>query len=675
MLVQTPGLSDFTNHTGSPIRANAGAGTGKTTAIVERVANLIESAVPARNILLMTFSRKAAENLRHRIRKKTGIVAEDLTIGTFHSVAAQELRRTAPKGKKPRIMDEDDAETLWGQAFDESPHPLPEDVRKHPERYATDNKARSKPKPEAAWKSLLKKNAGILRTLWSEQLSQHRENESFTGENLQKLFAKTKTARLISNLPDFDLRQWMETGWQNYERLKQEHNSLDYDDVLNQWARKLHHDTKYSEYAKLRWQHIIIDEYQDTNYLQEHIINGLNTDNLTVVGDPSQCIYAFRKAVPRLMVEFHTRHNNVHEVSLETNFRSKDEILSLANHILHIHDDLIRDGNKANPMGRLTLHGVRGSGGRVRILHHSNPETEGQTLLHEIKKLLAGGASPDDIVVLARTSFYNAGLEMLLRSENIPIQIWGGRSLTESKNMKDLLALLKTAVFPTMPHHFKRAANLAIGGERTHEEMFLRWQLGLRPMEKTEDFMQTITHLRSLAEAERQNPGETNARTAIQAATSKLRQLMEANLGKIPQRDAQELEAIDVALQEAILKHTSETGNDPTLEELISSLSLDPLRNEAAFGRVTLSTIHQAKGLEWPHVLIAGAQDNKGDSKLSFFRNGERTTPEEIEEECRLLYVAATRARDSLTLTYQGKKIIRFLENAPFQPENMDQTA
>lgn len=667
-LIPTKGLVEFTGHTGSPIRANAGAGTGKTTAIKERVAKLIENAVPPRSILLMTFSRKAAESLRHRIRKKTGALSADITIGTFHSIAATEIRNL--QGKKIHILDANDAGDYWEQAFAEivsdAPSRFVEEFDEYREILGIKTRAGKKSAPREHWKKTLAKIAGWLRDIRSEQVNQNLHGQDFAGYAVPILVEELSVIRKISEI--FDMKAWATAGLTNYERLKAEQNALDYDDTLARWAGLLHNNREYHEAVKARWQHVLIDEYQDTNYLQEHIIQGLNTDNLTVVGDPSQCIYAFRKAVPKLMVEFHKRYPRVKEIALEDNFRSKDEILDVANQVLAIHDDLIR-GNEKNPMSRLKLRGTKGNGGCAALITNWDQNDEAEYLHQRIRALISARVPPTEIVVLARTSFYNAALEVLLRTDDIPVQVWGGHSLMECKTMKDLVALLKIGLRPSQPNNFLRVAKYVIGGERRGEEMFLRWKMGAKPLPGSEGFIRVIDNLVSMHAAEKTDPAVSNIQRSTDLAIDTLRYLYNPeNPDKLPHKETKELEAIGNALKQIIdnlheAKGTEGVDGTPHLEELVSQLSLDPLSNQGDGDCVTLSTIHQAKGLEWDHVFIAGCHEGR----LTFFKNGWDTTQEEAEEECRLLYVAITRAKEILTMTNVGEPI-RFLRSATCQP-------
>ncbi|WP_068768780.1 ATP-dependent helicase [Termitidicoccus mucosus] len=661
-LIPTQGLAEFTSHRGSPIRANAGAGSGKTTAIVERVAALLESAVPPHCLLIMTFSRKASENLRQRIRLKVGKAGEDITIGTFHAVAVREIRNLREtSGEKPHILDTNDSVDLWEQAFDEIPSLPPESFADNLEQMLQSIKPpQTPPDPKKYWKSTLKKLGGFLHDLRSEQINQNLGGENFGDFAVPRLLEKSELAGFMAFW--LDLNAWADEGLTNYERLKTEQNCLDYDDTLARWAHALHHDASYRNAIHLRYQHVLIDEYQDTNYLQEHIIQGLNCANLTVVGDPSQCIYAFRKSVPRPMVEFHRRYDNVKEIALETNFRSKDEILDVCNHVLKTHDDLIRQDARS-PMARLVLKGVHGKGGAVQRLQFAGSQDENLALLNWVKHRLRQGAAPSDLIILARTSYYLSPLEILLRSENIPVQIWGGNSLMESKTMKDVTAFLKIALRPSQPSNFKRLARLIIGGERKHDEMFLRWKMGVAALEGTEGFMGTVKRLAAWAAEEKHTPEASRAATIVTTAIDNLKKYISPDLEKLPFKEKKEFEAIEMALREVMQKIRDENPGAPLkLAEVITRLSLDPATLQSSGKKVTLSTIHQAKGLEWEHVLVAGCHEGK----LTFFKNGGRTSREETEEECRLLYVACTRARQSLTLTHVNEPV-RFLRACPLK--------
>jgi len=243
----------------------------------------------------------------------------------------------------------------------------------------------------------------------------------------------------------------------------------------------------------------------------------------------------------------------------------------------------------------------------------------------------------------------------------------------ESKTMKDFIALLKTGLRPSQPGNFKRVAKYIIGGERKWDEMFLRWKMGVPPIPSTGEYIEAVETLAHLRKVEKADPSVSNIRASIDLALQTLKKLYSLEnldkFGNLPVKETKEFEAIETALDEIVSKLFLEkeaggTNAKPQLDELVTQLSLDPVSNQDQTGCVTLSTIHQAKGLEWNHVFLTGCHEGK----LTFFKNGGKTSPEETQEECRLLYVAITRAKLSLTLTNITDPV-RFLKDAPIQHE------
>lgn len=650
---------------GSPQRANAGAGTGKTYAIEMRVQHLIENAIPPRQILLMTFTRKAAEEMKARIRRRIGSKAEDITIGNFHSIAAQQLRELRQKSDTYlSIIDQNDSEEFWDQAYreivSEPPTKFIENVHEFRKLQGKKEEIKTKIDPKKEWNSLLNRINGYLRDLRSQQINKN-NNEDFAEYALPRLIQENPEAQTLQSI--WDLTNYIKEGLAGYERIKAETNSIDYDDALLKWANALKTNAAYRERIHNTWPHVLVDEYQDTNFLQEEIIQNLNKTNLTVVGDPAQCIYAFRTAVPELMLSFHTRYPNTKETQLHQNYRSKNEVLHIANQILEKHNELI-DHNETT-MAKLQLTGTRGDGGSAEIIRFEKPEDESEFIANKILELLKNGVPKKEIVVLARTSYYNFPiLETKLKTNNIPVQIWGGSSLMESLTMKDITAFLKIIQRPNQHTNFMRIAKYAtIGqkmGERAHEEMFLRWKMGLPPLPQTETFLKELDLCIELAKHEKTRPDLSTCAIITTKAVSYIRKLYE-QADKINTKRKSEFELIKKTIAELFpkIKKEKEIANiqeGVKLEDLITQLSLNPIVDSDDGQSVTLSTIHQAKGLEWEHVFITGASEGP----LMFFRNEDATTEQEAEEECRLLYVAATRAKNHLTITYPGKAV-RFL--------------
>ena len=639
----------------------------------------------------MTFTRKASEENRDRIRRQVGRAAEDITIGTFHAIAAQELRRIEKIGE-PRwqILDQEDADDFWMDAFMGVYFPMPEDF---PAQAAKIRGKTVKTQAEDQWLGVLRDVAKALKEIRSEQVNRNELDTPFATFATPRLNAHLPMAKRLNDL--VPLSDWIESGLAAVTKAKTDARVRDYDDTLQDWLHLLKTDPVYAERVRSRWQHVMIDEYQDTNNLQEEIIAELNHSNLAVIGDVAQCCYSWRNAVPELMIKFHERYPGTVDIALQENRRSLDEVLDVANHVLGIHEDMLRSRHDTT-MARVHLKGTRGPGGEVEIVQLPNPEEETQLVFNQIRASLENGVPPEDLIVLARTSYYLQPLEFALRTSGISTQIWGGRSLMESIIMKDILGLLKLASRPGQVSSFMRVSKTVLQGnkERLQERLFFHWRLGV-PLPETEEGLRklfsapvdgkktiTIDTLTSAAgdihelfqKLDRivnlRNPEKASKKlSTVNLVTETVLDYVKKIHGgeKMDFHKKQEFAAIESTLAGIKQKITQEklaegNGEAMQMEDLLTQISLDPKQESNLTERVTLSTIHSAKGLEWKHVIIMGCQEGK----LPYTRGDDLPAPEVIEEECRLLYVALTRAKDNLLLTYTGD-LSRFLADYKFQ--------
>lgn len=651
------GQRALATHYGSPIRAGSGAGTGKTFALTERIHHLVENvSIPPRQILCMTFTRKAAEEMKTRIKAAVGIEAEHITVGNFHHVAIKEVLSGFGPEDRPHILDDIDSKELWEEAFFENPLPLPNGLSKDD---VGDIRGKRTGRPaDAQWESVLKNLLAALYEIESSRINQNIPEDQFLSyaqEKLEKIHPPYE--KLKSRCP---IDKWMELGHQSYKRLKTETRSFDYDGLLLEWALKLETDEAYRKQCQSKWTHILIDEYQDTNFLQERIIRNLNCDNLVVIGDVAQCLYSWRNAVPDLMMTMQERYPDIVDVTLDENFRSKDEILDLANEVLEQHDRML-SASKSFSMPPIRLKGVKGDGGSVLIKDFEDPQKELSYIQNRINYLRNQGADLCDIVVLARTSFYLQPLEMSLKTQRVPVQIWGGRSLSDSRTAKDFLALLKATLRPGQPASFKKIATMLPGiGPKAADRLYMQHVLGTDAPPEAAKFLKTLNSLAMLRQMEKDMPEDGISLSMTKVAMGFLEELYKDEKGEIPWQKQNEIKGLQIVIEEVlerIQQDKRDLGNeDPmTLDDLVSYFSLDSEVDKDEGGKLTLSTIHQAKGLEWKHVIIAGCHEGKLPIKRK-----EELTQTELEEECRALYVAVTRAEETLAITYAGE-ISRFL--------------
>ena len=677
---KNPGQNQICLHRHGPRRVNAGAGTGKTTSLVLRVKAMLEEDIPARHILVLTFTKKAAEDQKSKMRSIIGMESEDITVGNFHSIALTEIRENTPIEESFHILDSTDAEDLWKQGFIDTFPKMPEGFIDIVDEVKEVTRSKVKPSPEKKWKLLLNKWSDLLKTAYSNRVNQNTDKNEFFG-NYAIEFLKKQENNFSLVEPLIDLRNWAQGGFNAYLNAKNLHRAKDFDDIIVSWIEMLKNNPTYKHEIQNRWTYVIVDEYQDTNFLQEELLRQLNTTNLMVVGDTAQCLYTWRQAAPELMIEFPERYKKAEDITLNINYRSYGRILEFANDILKIHhNSLIESRGKSGEIPLLQLQGQKGPGGDVRIFNFKDPKTEANRVVDDIEKLIKSGEHPKNIAVLSRTSFYLQTAESFARTKGINTQVWGGRSLLESKTVKQTMALLKSALRPKDPNTFKRIASIFPKiGEKAATRAFLQWQMDVPVPDQLKDFIEFLEKIQCLRKEERENRHISNAMEIADEVIEFMKVTYHTIYGEDDWKQIQELEALSdafIAAKEAAQKIIDQIPKDSPaykvlqLDELISQMSLNPLEESEDDGAVTFSTIHQAKGMEWRHIFIMGVAEGT----LPIIRKGKEPSSSSIQEECRGFYVAITRAMETLTVTYSGEKPSRFLTQSTVAQEIKQQS-
>jgi DNA helicase-2/ATP-dependent DNA helicase PcrA len=608
-------------HGEGPLLIVAGAGSGKTRTLVYRVAHLVSSGVNPREILLLTFTRKAAFEMIKRAEELVGTESGRVRGGTFHANAAYLLRTYAPLlGYPPSfgIMDQADAESLIGRIRD--------DVTVAPgER--------------------LPKKGAILNVI-SLSRNLEREIPGVLKEYFPHLVEFEDVLKRIALV---------------YQEEKKSSALMDFDDLLVNFGRVLSEHEDARREIVSRFKHVLVDEYQDTNPVQARITRLLAGDrmNVTAVGDEAQSIYAFRGATFKNIMDFPQIFPGAKVLKLEENYRSTNPILSIANHAL--------EGAKES-YGKV-LRAVRKGGALPVFRVCLDLADEADKVTQKLMELRSAGAPLKDIAVLFRASSHSYELERRLNGLGIVFVKFGGQKFMEASHNKDFAAFLRVAANPrdsvSLNRIFRmipgvgdvRAGQLIekIGGDRGVLSAMDPGWFG----KKGAVLGEKLSSLFSLICSEDDRMG--NRPDLIRDYYLDLLPFLYPD--DFPYR---ENDARDFALSAARAE---------SLSEFLSELTLDPPSGEKAPGKggedkdfLTLSTIHSAKGLEWNHVFVLSLVDGRFPSFYS------SKTERELEEERRLLYVALTRAKDGLYLMYPEEVVsydrvftrpCRFLERLP----------
>jgi len=609
-------------HRGGPLLVLAGAGTGKTRVITHRVAQLMDEGVEPWRILAVTFTNKAAGEMRERIVSLCSgrHPVHELWVGTFHSICARILRRHGEAvGLTPRfsIYDPGDQATVMGQVLKEI---------KAPEK--------------------LYSPRGVLS--WLDKA----KNQGWGPEGIERLDLPDPVAKLVRE------------AYALYDKRLRAADAADFGDLLRLTV-KLLHDAKrpkatsgqlaeFEPAARLgtRFLHVVVDEFQDTNPVQAELIDLLaSRAELCVVGDDDQAIYGWRGADVAQILQFSERHPGTELVRLEQNYRSTTRILRCA-------DAVIRRNR-----GRLgkTLWSERGEGDAVRVIAVDDERMEARLVAHEIREAIDDGASPDEFAVFYRTHAQSRALEEHLRRAGLTCRLVGGVAFYERMEVKDVLSYLTVLLNPSSDVHLQRIINRPARklGKTSVDRMVERaalegvslWQALHEP---------TAAGLaRPAAKRVLEFVGMIEGLRATMAGRP-LDELMAAIVevtgyrAWLDEDQSPEAQARLENLQELLgnVQEFAEERPDAEPHEYLELVSLvGGERGEGDRGRaITLMTIHSAKGLEFPVVYLTGMEERV------FPHARVIDDPVQMEEERRLAYVALTRAKDRLTLTLARRR-------------------
>jgi len=583
-----------------PLLVVAGAGSGKTRTLVYRVARLVESGVPPDAILLLTFTRKAAEEM---LRRAVGLVGErcsQVAGGTFHSFAHRILRRhAAMAGLAPSftILDRSDSEDVINLLRGE---------------LGLDRKARRFPRKQT------------LAEIFSMAVNR--------GTTVAELVAASYP-HLADELDDV-LRLYA-----RYTEFKLARQLLDYDDLLVRLRDALRDRPELADRLARQYRYVLVDEYQDTNALQAEIVRRLAAghENVMVVGDDAQSIYAFRGANFRNILDFPKLFPSARLITLDENYRSTQPILDLANEII----------KRAPEKYTKNLFTRRGAGERPALVRALDEPEQSRFVAQRILELREEGVPLDAMAVLFRSSFHSFDLEIELGRRDIPFVKRGGFRFIETAHVKDVLAHLRVVANPEDAVCWHRILLLLEGVGPKGSQQILAHLGGAEPWRDL-----AAARPRGQAAAELARLGALLAETAASRSPGEQVGRVLAYYQPILRRAYRD----DYPKRERDLEHFASIAERyRSVSALLADMALEPptdsvggvLATDAdTEGLVTLSTIHSAKGLEWHTVFVIWATEGRFPSVHNV---GDEA---DLEEERRLMYVAVTRAKTQLYLTY-----------------------
>ncbi len=606
---------------GGPMLVIAGAGSGKTRTLTCRVAHLVEQGVPPERILLATFTNKAARSMLSQVEKLIGRDINGLWGGTFHHLAHRTLRVHGVSlgfASNFSILDSEDSRQLINTCIKE---------------VGIDEKGGKFPKGD------------VVGAMISLSINTEIPIREIIADKYAFFVNRTDDILAVSS---------------RYKTRKRALNVMDFDDLLFYWRELLRNYPETREYYADRFLHILVDEYQDTNRLQADIMNLLafRHRNLMVVGDDSQSIYSFRGANYENIMNFPDLYSDCRMFKLETNYRSTPEILNLAN---------LSINNNENQFQK-TLRAVRENGVRPVLVPTRNVLQQADFVAQRIIEINRSGVSLGEIAVLYRAHFHSMEVQMELTRRGIPFEIRSGIRFFEQAHIKDVTSYLRIMVNPKDEMAWKRALGLYDKiGPSTADKLwqFINKQTDPLAAVITEDFKKAAP--RSAA------PGlgrflETFR--AVNASRGGAPPILIESIMKNGYIDLLRTTRTDAASREEdLLQFMNFSSRFSSLEDFLNELALLASVNEEEADKadllkdkVVLSSIHQAKGLEWQAVMMIWCSE--GMMPLGRALND----PGGEEEERRLFYVAATRARDQLYLSYPLTDYSRGMGNTVVRP-------
>lgn len=599
-----------------PLLIIAGAGTGKTRTLVYRVAHLVETGFDPRSILLLTFTRRAAEEMLRRASLLIDNRCSRVAGGTFHSFANTVLRQYGRKidlSPSFTILDRTDSEDV---------------IQLLRSQMGLNTKEKRFPRKQT------------VAEIYSMALNKQRTIPDLIENDYPHLYDSLEEILRL---------------YERYVDYKKGKALLDYDDLLTRLKELLQKDEGVRRHLSDLYRFIMVDEYQDTNHLQARIIRLLAAthENVAVVGDDAQSIYSFRGANFRNIMDFPEEFPGTQIISLEENYRSTQPVLSLTNEIIR----------RAQERYEKNLFTRKADGDRPILVQAESEQTQSRFVCQKVLELREEGIPLWDMAVLFRSSFHSFDLEIELARHNIPFIKRGGFRFMETAHIKDLLAHLRILSNPHDAISWSRILLLLEGvGSQLSQKIIPFLLEGTNPAERLRSF---------------------EAKGKIGVALKTLAQVLEVSAeAHRPAEKAQYLTQYYIPILKR--KHPDDypkrlkdlehllgmTERYRSLERLLSDMALEPptdsvdgvMAVDPDEGPLVLSTIHSAKGLEWHSVFIIWALEGRFPSFYNV------NTEEELEEERRLLYVAATRAKENLFITYPVKIFDRGLRTVLSRP-------
>jgi DNA helicase-2/ATP-dependent DNA helicase PcrA len=599
--------------TKGPVMIIAGAGSGKTRVITMRVAHLVASGVDAFNILVLTFTNKAAKEMRERIMHVVGAEAKNIWMGTFHSVFAKLLRVEADKIGYPNnftIYDTDDSKSVLRAILKEM---------------NLDDKLYN---PNFVHNRISAAKNNLISWMEYQQNGQIQADDFSTRhEHLGKIYETYVNRCFRAGAMDFD-----DLLFKTNELLRL------HPEVLNKYQHK--------------FKYLMVDEYQDTNFSQYLIVKKLAAvnENICVVGDDAQSIYAFRGANIQNILNFEKDYPDLKIFKLEQNYRSTQNIVNVANSIIANNQEQLKK----------TVFSKKEEGDKIKVMRAFSDNEEGKIVAEGILlERTTRGMKWHDFAILYRTNAQSRSMEEALRKLNIPYKIYGGQSFYQRREIKDLIAYFRLTINPSDEEALKRVINYPRRsiGDTTVDRIILSadqhkitpWEVIIDPSKyldgRSSASVGVFATMIQSFQVITKNLSAYDAALHIAQHSGLLKDLYEDKSVEGLNRYENIQELLNGIKEFSEREDIEEKGLEVFMQDVALLTNDDKTDNKDA-DTVSLMTIHSAKGLEFPHVFVVGLEENLFPSQMSL------NARSDLEEERRLFYVAVTRAESKLTISY-----------------------
>lgn len=589
-----------------PVRLIAGAGSGKTRTVTHRVAHLVEVGVKPASILAITFTNKAANEMKHRIRKMVGEKADDITISTYHAFCAQLIRQNADKlvdfSSKYKIIDGDDQRSVLRKIYKK-----------------------------------LEIDSNVIEYQVAKDYISEQKGRNVSIDDIYDEAGNDKTEITKAEI------------YESYINYQKENNLLDFGDLLIYAVRILRDNQDVREKVSGRYKYIHVDEFQDTDNVQFELVKLLASvhKNVMVVGDPDQTIYTWRGANAEIITDFDKHFENVKTITLDVNYRSTKKILNLANTLI-VNNDFRLEKNliTENEMGE-----------DAQIYEGYTEDDEASWIATKVNALIENGANPSEILVLFRSSFLSRALEQAFMTESIPFKVIGGTRFFERAEIKDALAYLQMIISQD-DVSFERIINLpkrGIGGTKFQQIQDMAAEKNTTMFDIISNFQDSV----SFNASQKVKVNEfieliNNAKesiTKMKPAEFAKKILVDSGYMEMIETDSKNTARVD-NINEFLhsIEMASKVNTEFNFEDYLNDIALDSDDEVEDQNTISIMTIHKAKGLEADYVFIFGMNDGVFPSWRS------SSDKLELEEERRLAYVAITRAKKNLFITCTKSK-------------------